>query len=404
MGNLIKTDYGLIYNDDGSLCVTLREDDIPFPGVKAFAVEEGSTNEAAASTQSFVNISVTNLGNIGPNGTPAVLLTETTDTTAVSHELKYTNTATTTTYTISLYAKAAGRKIIEIGGIQMNASGWYPKFDLSTGAYVGNTPTGSYTIDYVGNGWYRITLTHTVTATGYPICVIMPNDDAGNRSYLGDGRDALYVAGIQVEAKPFATSFVDGTRTFGQMKLPVAKTENMVLAGWFKPTGVYSGTSATGEEARIINIEPIYSGDQLRFMYQKGTATVLGQPLQTFGIRTTQSGTDVATWTTKTYPPNQWYFWVFILDNGVYTAYIFDTDGTYETITHTVDMSTLTSDNILVGCRPATKFGTANGLIANLYIGDYRDNNGNIIWTDEYIQQVYKAKRPFAVPPRIPVI
>jgi len=41
---LHKEPYGLIYNDDGSLCVTLRKDDTPFDGVHAFAVEEGTTN------------------------------------------------------------------------------------------------------------------------------------------------------------------------------------------------------------------------------------------------------------------------------------------------------------------------------------------------------------------------
>ena len=41
---LHKENYGLIYNDDGSLCVALRKDDVPFEGVTSFAVEEGTTN------------------------------------------------------------------------------------------------------------------------------------------------------------------------------------------------------------------------------------------------------------------------------------------------------------------------------------------------------------------------
>jgi len=40
----VKTDYGLIYSDDGSLCITKRQDDVPFPGTTAWAVEEGTTN------------------------------------------------------------------------------------------------------------------------------------------------------------------------------------------------------------------------------------------------------------------------------------------------------------------------------------------------------------------------
>lgn len=39
-----KTDYGLIYNDDGSVCTTVRPDQTPFPGVNSFAVETATTN------------------------------------------------------------------------------------------------------------------------------------------------------------------------------------------------------------------------------------------------------------------------------------------------------------------------------------------------------------------------
>ena len=42
---LHKTDYGLVYDDEGSLCVTKRTDDVPFPGTTAWAVETGTTNE-----------------------------------------------------------------------------------------------------------------------------------------------------------------------------------------------------------------------------------------------------------------------------------------------------------------------------------------------------------------------
>jgi len=40
----IKEPYGLVYNTDGSLCTTVRDDDIPFPGVRSFAVEEATEN------------------------------------------------------------------------------------------------------------------------------------------------------------------------------------------------------------------------------------------------------------------------------------------------------------------------------------------------------------------------
>jgi hypothetical protein len=37
----------------------------------------------------------------------------------------------------------------------------------------------------------------------------------------------------------------------------------------------------------------------------------------------------------------------------------------------------------------------SNALISNLLYGKCRDKNGNVIWTDEYIQGLYEAKKPF---------
>jgi hypothetical protein len=38
-----------------------------------------------------------------------------------------------------------------------------------------------------------------------------------------------------------------------------------------------------------------------------------------------------------------------------------------------------------------------NGLISNLFIGEYKDKNGNVIWTDEYIKYVYKNNIRFNI-------
>src|SRR5690554_6047917 len=41
---LRKEPYGLVYNDDGTLCTTYRDDVVPFRGVRSFAVETATTN------------------------------------------------------------------------------------------------------------------------------------------------------------------------------------------------------------------------------------------------------------------------------------------------------------------------------------------------------------------------
>ena len=44
-----------------------------------------------------------------------------------------------------------------------------------------------------------------------------------------------------------------------------------------------------------------------------------------------------------------------------------------------------------------------NGLISDPFIGRPYDKNGNFVWTNSYIKQVYEARAPFNVPPKIPV-
>ena len=375
---LHKEPYSLIYNDDGSLCVTQREDDVPFPGMEAFAVEEGTTNE-------------------------------------VTNQDAFT-----------LYSTAqATRELVTDGSFK----GWYKVTATHTGNYgiiaflqciaVADGETKTWSIDFYspsGKVWPYLTGGVNVgiltQISKYRRARTWTNN-TGVLKNLGIYFDTNYAADVdinevfyyrwyQVESKPFATSFVDGTRQYGQMVKPIAKKENAVWAGWFKPIGVYDGTSSSGEEARIVNYENDDRVASLRFQYQKGTGAT---PLQTFGLRVTiDSSTYKYVHTSKTYPPNQWYFWVLILDNGLYQAYIFDVDGSYEILTNDLSLASVTISQVCIGCRPNTSAGVANGLIANIYYGKYRNDAGNIIWTDKLIKQVYQACQPFSTPPKIPII
>jgi len=390
---LHKEPYGLVYNDDGSLCVTIREDDVPFAGVKSFAVEEGTENL-------FTNPQFLNNGeNWFALGSATCISTSEyaiLSKDAAKYDGFYQNFPSLTegdTYTWSALVK-------------------YVSGSQNFGGHIGPADTTKqFKIRVDRCEWINdnsITVPNDNQWHLVEIQFVVDTEYTDNKIYVQPGRGeaiatTFYVKYVQLEQKPFATSFVNGTRNYGQLKMPIAKTENMVIVGWFKPTGVYDGTSDSGEEARIINFEPVYNGDSLRLMYQKGTSSS-GQPLYTFAIRTTVSGSGAKTWSVKTYQPEQWYFFVFILDNGTYNAYIFDVDGSYEIITHTVDMSSLEADHFLIGCRPNTESGTANGLISNLFIGKYRDDQNNIIWTDEYIQEIYNARKPFSVPPRLPIL
>jgi hypothetical protein len=101
-----------------------------------------------------------------------------------------------TTYTMSVYAKAAERSWLMVipDGVAQGAA-W---FDLATGT-VGAQQTGviAAAIQPVGNGWYKCSVTGAATAS-----VATPNfrlTTANNVStYTGDGTSGIYIFGAQL--------------------------------------------------------------------------------------------------------------------------------------------------------------------------------------------------------------
>jgi hypothetical protein len=119
-------------------------------------------------------------------------------------------------YTFSFYAKAAERYELELQRI--NTSGTVfngisvTTADLILGTLsVGSNVTSS-SINSVGDGWYRISLSLTAIATGSGGLNIGMQKD-GNVSYLGDGTSGVYIYGFQAELSPSATDYIPTTTT-----------------------------------------------------------------------------------------------------------------------------------------------------------------------------------------------
>ena len=146
-----------------------------------------------------------------------------------------------TTYTVSVYAKAAGYNYVRLAGPYN--SGYYlgAQFNLSTGAVVTGVNGAGYSITNtsmtaVGNGWYRLTMTFVPGSGAYqPSVTICPNstvwDGASYSGYgsTGDGVSGCYAWGMQVEAASFATSYIPSTDSF---------TSRASSATYFDSTGV----------------------------------------------------------------------------------------------------------------------------------------------------------------------
>ena len=181
-------------------------------------VEEQRTNLVTYSEQ-FDNAawtkaaaSITADAVVSPDGTvDADALIE--DTANASHTVNQGNvtTSTTTASTLSFYAKAAGRSVIQVRyGVQALTNRGQGNVDLLTGATalvqnVGTATGTTLTATFVGNGWYRVAITtnpNDAAATQMRVTIILGNVAVGSMTgaaYTGDGYSGIYIWGAQLE-------------------------------------------------------------------------------------------------------------------------------------------------------------------------------------------------------------
>lgn len=151
-----------------------------------------------------------------PDGTnSADLVTETAANNNHSFARSNVSILGSTTYTLSVYLKSAGRRYGRLragtnAGFIANAT-----FDLVNGT------VSNGTIENVGNGWFRVILTFTtqptattISSTGVYIWDTPTGGSGGGDIYPGDGVSGFYVWGAQLEKGGVATSYIPtGTAT-----------------------------------------------------------------------------------------------------------------------------------------------------------------------------------------------
>jgi hypothetical protein len=115
-----------------------------------------------------------------------------------------------TSYTISVYAKAAERTAFRFGA----TTAYFPSatnsfFELSNGTIPVANQGGftASTITLVGNGWYRCTATFVPTVSGSGLVLYHTLMSASTSGYLGDGTSGMYFWGSQLEVGTTATIY-----------------------------------------------------------------------------------------------------------------------------------------------------------------------------------------------------
>jgi len=199
--------------------------------------------------------------------------------------------ASGTTYTGSVYVKAAGNNFCQLvfpsATFGLDA---YANFTLTGAGAVsaGSAATGA--IESVGNGFYRISITSTATASGTAATVIVTDiDSAADARFpatTGNDYDGVIVWGFQTEANSFASSYIKSNS--GSATTRAADSLSMTDASLFD-----NGGGTLYAEARQ-NVNNTYNGI---FSIDDGTGSNIAQMFgntSNFRAEIASGGTTVA--------------------------------------------------------------------------------------------------------------
>ncbi len=185
------------------------------------AEENLSTNSQTIANLTQTNITATDNDASAPDGTTTATKIVVNSATNAFHDayLNAQSTVTGVTYTHSVYAKAGtGVSAVYLYGT-IGGTGLIAKFNISTGAYIGNASGDgydafdSYAITDVGNGWYRIQATKTETSgasRAFTLGVSNTTTDDVTQ-YNGNGTNFCHLWGVQIEQRSSATAYTATT-------------------------------------------------------------------------------------------------------------------------------------------------------------------------------------------------
>jgi len=131
-----------------------------------------------------------------------------------SHRVQSNFTSVDSTdYTLSVFAKKGERNYISLQ-INPKSNAYISTiFNLDNGTIVGQSAGSSAPISskikYIENGFYKCEITVNIsTGAGTTNVRVFVSDNPTNITYQGDGTSGVYIYGAQLEALPYATSYI----------------------------------------------------------------------------------------------------------------------------------------------------------------------------------------------------
>jgi hypothetical protein len=134
-----------------------------------------------------------------------------------------------TVYTLSVYMKAGERTTASFGN--SSTANWVGGATIVVNLATGVITSGTGTIQSVGNGWYRVSITQTFgPANANGGMIIDLQTTAG---YTGNGYSGIYIWGAQLEAGAFATSYIPTVASQVTRSADNASMTGTNFSSWF---------------------------------------------------------------------------------------------------------------------------------------------------------------------------